>query len=445
MKSSRCYLFAAFFFLPGLCVSARISSGAELARVNGEPVTSEEFVMDYRVASTGGGGGAPDTTMAGKKEFLERVIAKHLLSGYFHSRGWDTLSVWDSLLVEYYRGQYIQALYYEAIPEARALGLVDVKTLMDLSKAYVDSLQKAYHLNVDQKAVIFMGDRSVVRRMDSGAGRSQPLIWKDLFSDDEEKAMPVATMEGGVLTLGEFVALVDALPDFARPTGGNTDQIALTVEHFGREKIFELEFNKLGLRDKPFFLEKARKKREELILNQLFTSMQDTVTVTRERLAEYYESHRDDFMTVPMVSLAIMRFKSEDVARQAAKKLAEGKDFESVAVDFSVYSASEAGFDTTGFISRDKNQAMFDATWDNPIGSTTGPVFADEAWCIAKLLARLDPRLLTLEEAIPFIQERVRFAEADAALAALIKELRSKAQVVVHDDVLQAITLPHFE
>ena len=442
MKLRVCLLFAgAILFLLCLKPGVGVSSGAEVATVNGEAITSDELRMDFRIASTGGEGAVPDTTPEGKKEFLDRVIAKHLLSQYFSARGWDTLSYWDTLLLEYNRGQYLQSLYYEAIPEARAPGLVEVTKLMELSRTYVDSLQKSYHLVADEKAVVFMGDRSVVRQMDTGDKHSQPpLVWHDLFTD-EEKAMPVAMFLNGELTLGEFAATVDKMPPFARPTGGNTDQIALTVESLGRDKIFEAEFFKLGLENKPFFRDKARKKLEEFILNDMFTAMQETVTVRQDEVAEYYETHRDEYMTVPLISLAVMSFDSVDVARRAAKKLEEGGDFESVAVSFSIYSGSEAGFDTTGFISRDKMMPLFDAIWEKEIGATAGPVYMDDQWNIGKLLGRQDPRLLGLEEATPMVAERLRFLKADEAFAGLIAELRSKAKIVIHDEVLEALVL----
>jgi len=438
MKLRVCLTFAgAALFLLCLKPGAGVSSGTEIATVNGDAITSDEFLMDYRIVSAGGEGSVPDTTLEGRKTFLDRVVAKHLLSQYFTKRGWDTLSVWDTLLLEYNRGQYLQALYYEAIPEARAPGLVGVPRLMELSRAYVDSLQKAYDLVVDQKAVTLMADRSVVRRMEEG--EKQPrLVWADLFTD-EEKATPVARMRGGELTLGEFVAQIDKMPDFARPTGGNTDQISLTVEHFGREKIFELEFNKLDLREKPFFRGKVRRKIEELVLNNMFMGMEDTVTVTPKEIAEYYESHRDEYMTVPMIRLAVMSFSSEDVARQAAKKLEEGRKFEDVAVDFSVYSGSEAGFDTTGLITKDKAPALFDAIWEKTIGSTSGPIPEGNNWKIAKLMGRQDPRLLTLEEATPMIDERLSLLKADEALTDLLAELRSQAKIVVDERALAAL------
>ena len=447
MKSRHCFWFAgAVLLLLGLCFSAGVSSGAEVATVNGEVITSEELVMNFRVASTGGDGSVPDTTLEGKKEFLDRVIAKHLLSQHFRAMGWDTLSYWDSLLVDYYRGQYLQALYHHAIPEARVPGSVEVPELMELSKAYVDSLEKAYHLTVDENAVIFIGDRSVVRQMDTAGERShldsQPrLVWSELFTD-EEKKMPVARLLGGVLTLGEFAEQVDRRPPFARPTGGNTDQIVLTIESLGRDKMFELEFDKLGLRDKPFFRDLARKKREELILSQLFAALQETTTVTQEEVKEHYDTHRDDFMTVPLIKLAVMSFDSVDVARQAAKKLEEGRDFESVAVDFSIYSGTEAGFDTTGYVSKDKAQGLFDSLWEKEIGSTAGPVAEAGHWKIGKLLARLDPRLLSLEEATPMIVERLNFLKADEDFAAMIDGLRSKASIVVNEEALRAVVLP---
>ncbi|MBN1504290.1 MAG: peptidyl-prolyl cis-trans isomerase, partial [Candidatus Eisenbacteria bacterium] len=247
---------------------------------------------------------------------------------------------------------------------------------------------------------------------------------------------------GGELTLGEFAEQVDRRPPFVRPVGGNTDDIVLTIEDLGREKVYELEFNKLGLRDKPFFRNLVRKKREELILSQLFVAIQDTVTITREEVEEHYEANRDAFMTAPVINLAVMTFDSVNVARRAAKQLEEGRDFESVAVDFSIYSGSETGFDTTGFITKDKAVALFEALWETPIGSTAGPILDSRRWKVAKLLARQDPRLLNLEEATPMIVERLGFMKADVAFAALIEDLRSKASIAVNEEALRAVVLP---
>jgi parvulin-like peptidyl-prolyl isomerase len=444
MKSRDFLVFAAgILFLLLLGFDVGVSSGAEIAKVNDEVITSEELIQDYRIASAAPQ--APDATSEGKREFLDRVIAKHLLSQHFHARGWDTLSYWDTLLVEYYRGQHIQALYHEAIPESRVAGSIEVTKLLELSRQYVDSLQKAYHLVVDEKAVVFIGDRSVVRRVDPKDKDAQPRVaWSELFTE-EEKEMPAATLLDAVLTIGELVESIEKMPAFARPTGGITDQIALTIEHFGREKILELEFNKRGLRDQPFFRNLVKKKREEAILNELFMGMQDSSTVTEEAVKEYYEAHRDDFVTQPVINLAVMTFGSEDVARQAARKLEEGEDFESVAVNFSIYSGSETGFDTTGFIDRGKATALFDAIWEKEIGSTAGPVAVGDEWKVVKLLARQDPRLLGLEEATPMIMDRLKFLKADEAFAGLIEELRSKAKIEIDQKALEAVAFPKLQ
>lgn len=246
---------------------------------------------------------------------------------------------------------------------------------------------------------------------------------------------------GGEVTIGEFVDAIEKMPPFARPTGGNSDQIAITLEHFGREKVIEHEFYKLGLEEEPYFRDKVQRKKDEVLLNEMFVAMQDTASVTEDEVREYYEEHRDDYVTQPLISLAVMTFDSEDVARQAAEKVSRGEDFATVAIDFSIYSGSESGFDTTGYIDRSKATPLFDAIWEKEIGSTAGPVLLDGRWKVAKLLGRLNPRLLDLEEATPMVADKLRFLKADDGLERLLEDLRSKADIEIDYAALEAVEL----
>jgi hypothetical protein len=415
-------------------------AAAELASVNGESVTAEEFLRQFRAVS--GAGEALEKTLEGKKDFLERLIAKHLLSQCIHERGWDQDSTYDVFLMDFARGEYLQALYREAIPECATSGFLSPPELMSRAKIYVDSLQKAYNLTVDESAVILMADRSIVRHVDKDDTQSQhEVTWSSLFTD-EEKEMVAASFLNGHITIGEVAQAVDEMPLFARPTKGDPDGIAANIKHFGRGRIFEHEFNKLGLENQPYFREKMQNKREEYVLMDLFRALRDTSRVTREEVQEYYETHRDDYVTQTVINLALMSFDSEDVAIQAAQRISEGEDFESVAIDFSVFSGSETGYDTTGFIDKSKMPVMFDAIWEKEIGGTAGPVYETDRWSVGKLLGRQDPRLLSLEEAAPMIEDTLRFLKADGAFAGFIEDLRSKAEINIDYDALAALELP---
>ncbi len=446
MKSCRCLVAVAAVGVALLCtIGWGVSSAEVLAKVNGDSITVVDFLKAYRVAAAAYQG--PENTAKGKEEFLETVISTRLLSQYFRDKGLytfvDTMPTYKALMDEYKKGQYIQALYQEAIPQARDVELADVKTLMELSRNYVDSLQKAYNVQVDGKAVIFIADRSVVRSLQPKDEQShgQPQItWPELFTEEEKKMVAVKFL-GGVVTIGEFVDAIEDMPPFARPTGGNSDQIVLTLEHFAREKTIDHEFHKLGLENQPYFRERVQKKKEELLLDDMFVAMKKSSTVADEEVREYYEKHRDDFVTQPLISLAVMSFESQDAARRAADRVSQGQDFASVAVDFSIYSGSESGYDTTGYIGRDKWTPLFDAIWEKEIGATAGPILAEDGWKVAKLLGRLDQRLLSLEEARPMVVERIRFTKANQALEELLADLRSAATVEIDHAALEAVVL----
>jgi len=422
-----------------LCVSHAV----EIARVGDDVITSEQFTEDWRyLAPTPE---APERTLEGKKDLLDRMIAKRLLSHYFSSRSWDTLAVWDQVLQEYERSLYLQALYRDALPEAREPWKSDMNTLVRLGKAFVDSLYAAYAVDIEKKTVSFVAEKSIGLLKTAPVDRhGRPVVkWSELFTD-EEKKLPVAAFTGGHLTLGEFVTEVDNLPAFARPTPGNADEIALNMSHFSRERVFKLEFDKRNLRQAPWFVERMRNKKEELIATEMFTQMGDTAAVFQDEVKKYYEDNRDGFVTQTVIKVATITVDSQSVAEQAAKRITGGESFESVAVDLSIYTSSPTGFDTTDFVDRSQLPAVYDAIWEKKIGEVVGPVYDSnsETWKIAKLLGREDPRLLTLEEATPMVVERFKLLKADKAVEKLIAELRSKTDVEIDDKALEELELP---
>jgi len=423
------------------CCVFSFSHATEIAKVGDYTITSDEYLDRFAlVAPTAE---APARTPEGKKEFLDRLIAKHLLSQFFHSIGWDTLSVWDTLALDYEKGQYLQALYFSAIPEARTPSpLVPQTRLMELSRLFVDSLQNAYVLKVDEKAVILMADKSRQPQAAAGKPGDEPQVaWPELFTD-QEKRMTAATFLDGKLTIGEIAEDIDEMPPFARPTAGSSDEIAVTIEHFGREAIFLHEFNKRKLRESAWFKQKMTNKREELMLGRAFVNLRDTCTVTEDEVKKYFDEHRDEFTTVTRIKLAMMRFSAQDIAQRAAKKIADGESFENAAVDMSVYSMSETGYDTTDFFDRSEHTPLYDALWDKQLGAVAGPIPENEIWVVAKLLDRTNPRLLSLEEAGPMIARKMRLVKADQALAKLIDRLRSETKIVINEQALAALELP---
>jgi peptidyl-prolyl cis-trans isomerase C len=421
------------------------SLATELARVGDYIITTDEFIEEFRVGSVRHD--APEKTLEGRKEFLDRLIAKHLLSYYFHSRGWDTFStpLTDSILALYEEPLYLQALYIDGIPETSRPWEVGGKKLVDLAKLFVDSLLSTYDVKVDEKAIIFIVDKSRARMKAAPADTEGNVLleWGEVFTD-EEKKLVAATCLVGTVTIGEFVAHVEKMPPFVRPAPGNSDQIVLTVEQIVQNKIFKYEFDKRNLWKQKWFQDRMTNKREGLVAGWMFHQIADTVSVAEEEAKSYYEKHIDYFRTFPLINVAMISLQSEEVAREIKRRIDEGEDFESVAVDFSVYTRSKTGYDTTGFIGSSEYPELFDAIWDKGVGEVAGPVFEHDLWIVAKLLGRKDTRLLSFGEAEPIVVSNMRFLKADQALADLIGDLRAKVPVKINEEVLQALELPEY-
>jgi len=115
-----------------------------------------------------------------------------------------------------------------------------------------------------------------------------------------------------------------------------------------------------------------------------------------------------------------------------------------VAVDYSIYSSTSTGFDTTGLIDRSKLPAVYDAIWNKKIGEIVGPIYISDMdlWIVAKLLGRENPRLLTLDEATPMIVERLKTLKADEVIVKFLAQLRQKIGVSVDEQELKHLELP---
>jgi peptidyl-prolyl cis-trans isomerase C len=427
-----------------LCLAfwCAIASADELARVEDSVITSDEFLEECQFALMGRY--APEKSPEGKREFLDRLISKRLLSSYFHSQGWDTIPRWDAVLAEYSQFLYLQAIYRDEFWEARNLKIVaDLPAFQQRCMLFADSLVAAYGIEADKTAVALMADRTLKPMKEAPKDEhGQPVLsWVGLFTD-EEKAMTAATLSGGKITIGEFLEKIGKEPAFARPTGGNTDEITLAIEHMGKDKVYALEFERRNLGQQDWYRERMHEKREELILMDFFRQVGDTCTVTEEEMRSYYEENTDDFRTSPLIKVATIRVESLGIARKIAEKIEEGQDFESVAVDFSVYSITESPIDTVGFVDRSGLDEVFTAIWDREIGTVVGPIFERNSWTIAKLIDREEMRLLSYEEARQRIEERLRLRKSDAAFAGFLEELRAQADVEIDYEALDALELP---
>lgn len=158
--------------------------------------------------------------------------------------------------------------------------------------------------------------------------------------------------------------------------------------HSARDTNSCLERQKLSLDDFESRLE------HDLVIGKL------RVHVTRDRLTQHFEDHRESFAGVSLHQILV---RQEDIARELLQQIEEGAEFVELARQHSVHASRHQGGFLGWRMRRDFPAPLADVVFATVPGKTCGPLHTTQGFCL-------------------FLIDAFRAPELDAATAAIIRK-----------------------
>lgn len=255
-----------------------------------------------------------------------------------------------------------------------------------------------------------------------------------------EKSKPLASVEGKVITVGDFEKRLAKLPPYYRTLASQRKKDFL--EDLISEQLLYEEALKRGLsRDAEIkeLLNEAKKK--ILVAKLIEIEMRKKASVSDDEIKAYYEAHQDEFVTPLRLRASHVLVNTEAEAKEIFQKLSAGADFAQLAAQYSKDPSREKGGDI-GYFSKGQLIPEFESVCFNlEVGKISEIVKTQFGYHIIKLTERRESRSRELSDVKDEIEKDLKGQAEREGFERLIKDLRSKSRITINESLLKEVEI----
>lgn len=258
-----------------------------------------------------------------------------------------------------------------------------------------------------------------------------------LISSKNRKVL--AVVNGYRITVNDLMVEVEVSPTFYRESLKTDPQAVLDdyinqVLLFREAKKYEREL-KRGVEDrmKNYYMKLLT---QEYVEKKLVKK----VEITDEEIAEYYNTHLEDFVIPERVRLFEIVLPNQQAAEAVRRRLSFGESFEELARRESITLSRERNGDL-GWIDVRKLEPEISAlvTRINPGDILANIIKTEVGYHIIKLASKTERRMLTMQEASAEIRSMMMSQGKKRAVDALIAEMKEKGNIKVFPDRVEKL------
>lgn len=158
-----------------------------------------------------------------------------------------------------------------------------------------------------------------------------------------------------------------------------------------------------------------------------------TFAATESEIAAWYAARAATLARPERVELLQILTEERTAAERARRELVAGAEFSEVAARVSIDPAAASGGQRGWFAREDLPPAFADLLFRLPEGGVSEVIEVDYGFHVFRVEAKEEASTPSLEEARPEIERRLAAERADAALARLVADARSRYAVEVFD------------
>lgn len=260
------------------------------------------------------------------------------------------------------------------------------------------------------------------------------------FGKDASDNSPVlARFDGQSITEKEFTKKLVSLPREIKALA--TKRKKEFIEDIAAEHFLLKEAQRRGIENDAEvknLLEAAKKK---IVLAKIIESDVDKkVSVTPDEIRKYYDDHKDEFMTPPLLRASHILVKTEEEAKVVKAQLLAGGDFEELARAKSIDGTAKRGGDL-GFFQKGQFVPEFEAVaFQMRKLEVSNPVKTQFGYHIIKLTDQVASSLRDFESVKSTIYQRLANEKRARLFKALIEKLKSGSKIEFEEKAIESFS-----
>ncbi len=248
----------------------------------------------------------------------------------------------------------------------------------------------------------------------------------------------LATFGGMKITEDEFKQKSESLPKQLRQAALRNKREF--IEDMANEHYLLKEAERLKIEAQPEVKSLIAAARRKILIAKLVSlEIDKKITLVPEEVRDYYDAHKEDFMTPLLLRAQHILVKTEEEAKVVQSELAAGADFEELAraksIDGTALRGGDLGFFQKGQFFPEFEQAVFAMK-----KGETSPILKTQfGYHIIRLTDRAEPRLRDLKAVRQHVEERIINEKRSAAFKAYISKLKGNTKMNIDEKALEAV------
>lgn len=321
---------------------------------------------------------------------------------------------------------------YEEMKDQIKNGLREAEAtkMMEIARAYVESLRAKNKLQYDDAALKVFRDRL-----------NDPTVTKTANLNPvftaEQKALAAATYSGGSITLGDMIDKVGAN---AHRVDWNEPQSTIDlVNAIAEPKFLEGDAEQQGLYRKAQKDPAVKADRKRLLIGQLEKEeVTDKVNPTEEEERRYYENNLISYIQPEMRTIREIFFKDDSVkALRVQQRAAKGENFTSLTLRFNEKESSKPDTGRIGPFEEKRFGLLGKTAFQlAKAGDVSHVIPIGKNYSVIQLLEVIPSRTKTFEEARTDVRRNARQAFTEEARRALEESVLEKYSLTIKEKAL---------
>ncbi|HYV40780.1 MAG TPA: peptidyl-prolyl cis-trans isomerase, partial [Thermoanaerobaculia bacterium] len=241
---------------------------------------------------------------------------------------------------------------------------------------------------------------------------------------------PIASWDGGSLTVKDFVRQVDWQEVAGLLPGRFRSEIEDRLRQAVNEPLAKLEAQARGIAKVPDVARAVTLYRDDLMERALYADyiLKDT-KVTDPEIRAYYDGHTAEFTSPEKRRVAHIVVPSLEEAQEIRKKIEEGETFASLVGTRSTDTTSVKAGGDLGWITKKDASGVFEKVFSLDEGKVSEPLKSKFGWHLVKVSKITPERPLGLEEAKEPIRKKLLDQKQREARAFWVKKLRAASTI----------------
>ncbi|MBA4373318.1 MAG: peptidylprolyl isomerase [Thermodesulfovibrio sp.] len=253
-----------------------------------------------------------------------------------------------------------------------------------------------------------------------------------------EKGAVLAKVGAAVITEGDLERELKSLPDYAQQMFSDEKGKEKFVEELVKKEMLYQEAVKKGLDKSADFVKKVEEfKKLTLVSELLEKEIMARTKVSDQEAKEYYEKHKEEFVTTSQIKASHILVKTEDEAVNVLARLKKGEKFEEIAKKDSLDKGSAKSGGDLGFFARGQMVPEFEkAAAELKPGEISKPVKSNYGFHIIKVTDKKTGPVIEYDRIKDLISQKLSGERQKESFDKYVTELKKTYTVEIMKDAL---------